>query len=254
MTRWFRSGLCLIAPTLLGAANPVLVPGVSQDKVEIAYSFTGATLLLFGAIRYPGEAAPARDADIVVVLRGPSESITVREKEKLAGLVWANANSAQFRSAPGFYAIASSKPFDKLIDERTAAIYELGLGNLHLSPASGTSAEEQRRFETGLVDLRRRQELFKDGGEKVTITDGVLYSARLSIPARVPVGLFTAETFLIRNGKVLAAATREIDVRKTGFERFVADSAVRWPITYGIIAVAFSLLMGWGAGRVFRRD
>ncbi len=253
MSRWTNLLLVFLAPVLLAASKPLLVPGVSQDKVEIAYSFTGAQLLLFGAIRYPGAEIPAEDTDIVVVLRGPSTSITVREKQKLGGLIWANANSARFRSAPGFYAVASSRPLKQILNERTAAIYELGVGNLHLSPADAASAEQQQRFEKGLIDLRRRLDLYEEGNAKVSISDGVLYSARLSIPARVPIGLFTAETFLIHKGKVLAAATREIDVQKSGFERFVADSAVKSPFLYGLAAIGLSLLFGWAAGRVFRR-
>ena len=81
----------------------------------------------------------------------------------------------------------------------------------------------------------------------------MLYRARVSIPARVPVGRFTAETFLIRDGRVLAAATRNIDIRKSGFERFVARSADRWSFTYGLTAVALSILFGWTAGWVARR-
>lgn len=238
---------------LSAAANPVLVPDVSQRKIEIAYSFTGAELLLFGAILYPGGRVPSQDADIVVVLRGPSESILVREKQKLAGLIWVNAESAQFRSAPGFYAIATSKPLVKLVDERTAAIYELGVGNLQLSPASGAPHLVQQRFERGLIDLRQRTELFEERLNSVEITGGVLYRARLSIPARVPVGRYTAETFLIRDGKVLAAATRDIEIGKSGFERFVAETARSWPFSYGLVAVALSLALGWGAGALFRR-
>jgi len=41
-------------PLLLGASEPRLVPDVSNTQVDIAYSFTGADLLLFGAILYPG--------------------------------------------------------------------------------------------------------------------------------------------------------------------------------------------------------
>jgi len=81
----------------------------------------------------------------------------------------------------------------------------------------------------------------------------VLYRARLTIPARVPVGRFTAETFLIRDGRVLAAAVRDIDIRKSGFERFVARAAERHAFLYGIAAVALSIALGWGAGWVARR-
>jgi uncharacterized protein (TIGR02186 family) len=253
MKRWATSWLIAAWVLLTAATNPVLVPDVSQRKIEIAYSFTGAELLLFGAILYPGGRVPSRDADIVVVLRGPSESILVREKQKLAYLIWVNAESTQFRSAPGYYAIASSKPLKKLVDERTAAIYELGLGNLQLSPASGAAPLVHQRFERGLVDLRERNELFAEKPNSVEITAGVLYRARLRIPARVPVGSYTAETFLIRDGKVLAAATRDVEIRKSGFERFVAESARGWPFTYGLIAVLLSLGLGWSGAALFRR-
>jgi len=240
------------APLLSAQDKPRLVPDVSQREVDIRYSFTGAELLLFGAIIYPGGRTPTQRADIVVVLKGPTESITVREKQKVAG-IWVNADSARFRSAPSYYAVAASRPIGQLVDKRTAAIYELGLGNLQLSPASARRADEQRRFEAGLVQLNTRNGLYGEVAGSVEITDGVLYRARLRIPARVPIGTFTAETFLIQDGKVLAAAVRPIRIRKSGFERFVAFAADRWSFTYGLAAVALSLGLGWAAGALFRR-
>ena len=245
--------LLAATPLLLGQAKPRLVPDVSQDKIEIRYSFTGAELLLFGAILYPGGRAPAADAEIAVVVKGPVQPLVVREKQKVAG-IWMNVEAARFRSAPGFYAVASSKPLSKLVDERTAAIYELGLQNLQLSPGSGAAPEVQRRFESGLVDLMQRQQLYVEDSNGVEITEGVLYRGRVSIPAQVPVGDYTAETFLIQNGRVIAGAVREIHIEKLGFERFVADSAERWSLAYGLVAVALSLLLGWGASALFRRS
>lgn len=237
----------------IGASKPVLVPDVSDRQVQIIYSFTGADLLLFGAILYPGGRAPAHPADIAVVLKGPTQSILVREKAKVAGM-WINADSARFRSAPSFYAIATSRPLDRLVDERTAAIYELGLGSLQMSPASGARPEEQQRFEQGLIDLKRRAGLYVQDPHGVEISDGVLYRARIAIPARVPVGRYVAETFLIQDGKVVAGAVREVRIGKSGFERFVTDAANRWSVTYGLVAVAMSLAIGWGAGALFRRS
>jgi len=243
----------VLAPLLMGQAKPVLVPDVSQRNIEIAYSFTGAELLLFGAILYPGgRARNERPADIVVVVKGPTQSVLVREKEKIAG-IWVNAQRMRYRSAPSFYAIASSRPIAKLVDDRTAAIYELGLDSLQLSPASGAAAPEQARFDAGLVDLKKRAGLYVQSPGAVEITDGVLYRARVTIPARVPVGRFTAETFLIRDGRVLAAAVRDIEIRKSGFERFIAIAADQWSILYGLTAVALSVALGWGAGWVARR-
>lgn len=243
-----------LAPLIMAQARPRLVPDVSQRNIEIAYSFTGAELLLFGAILYPGGRRPsdARPTDVVVVVKGPTQSILLREKEKVAG-IWVNAERLRYRSAPSFYAIASSRPITALVDDRTRAIYELGLDSLQLSPASSAPPTVQARFQRGLVDLKQRAGLYVESPRTVEITDGVLYRARVTIPARVPVGRFTAETFLIRDGRVLAAAVRDIDIRKSGFERFVARSADRRAVQYGLTAVALSVLLGWAAGWIARR-
>ena len=250
-----RTALLALAASsllLMAQAKPVLVPDISSRSVEIRYSFTGAQLLLFGAILYPRGRAPERPADIVVVLRGPVEPIVLREKQKIAG-IWMNADSNRFRSAPSYYAVASSRPINQLVDERTAAIYELGLQNLQLSPGGGALPEKERRFEAGLLDLRRRQGLYAEYPSGVEITDGVLYRATISIPSQVPVGTYTAETFLIDRGRVLAAATREIEIDKTGFERFIALAARRHAFIYGLISVILSLGLGYAAGVLFRR-
>ncbi len=229
------------------------MPDVSQRKVEIAYSFTGAELLLFGAIFYPDGRLPSEKADIVVVLKGPSQKIRVWQKQRLLGTIWANVDSVRFQSSPGYYAIASSRPLVKMVDERTSAIYELGLNNIQLSPADAGDTGKLRQFEYGLVDLKNRNDLFIDRTGTVEITNDVLYRARLSIPARVPTGHYTAETFLISNGRILAAATRDVEIRKSGFERFVARSAENSPFLYGLAAILLSLFLGWAASALSRR-
>ena len=244
--------LALLAPALLGAAKPVLVPDVSARTIEIRYSFTGAQLLLFGAILYPGGRLPSEQAHIAVVVKGPVQPIVVREKHKIAG-IWMNADSHRFRSAPSFYAIATSEPISRLVDDRTAAIYELGLDNLQLSPGGGALPEKERRFEKGLLDLRTRQGLYSQNSRGVEISEGVLYRARIDIPSQVPVGTYTAETFLIADKRVLAAATREIEIGKSGFERYVALAARRHAFLYGIAAVLMSLGLGYAAAWAFAR-
>jgi len=186
------------------------------------------------------------------VLRGPVQPILVREKQRILH-IWMNADSNRFRSAPSFYSVASSRPISDLVDERTAAIYEMGLHNLQLSPGGGALPEKERRFEAGLLDLRRRHGLYAENARGVEISGGVLYRATIAIPSQVPVGTYTAETFLIDRGKVIAAATRDIQIDKSGFERFVALAARRHEGLYGIAAVLMSLGMGWAAAAFFRR-
>jgi uncharacterized protein (TIGR02186 family) len=250
--RFTALAVALLAPLLVAADKPVLVPDVSSRQVQIRYSFSGAQLLLFGAVVYPGGRPPDHDVDIAVVLRGPVQPILVREKQRILH-IWMNADSNRFRSAPSFYAVASSRPIADLVDERTAAIYELGLHNLQLSPGGGALPEKERRFEAGLLDLRRRQGLYSESPQGVEINGGVLYRAVITIPSQVPVGTYTAETFLIDRHKVIAAATRDIQINKSGFERYIALAARRHRLLYGLSCVFLSLGLGWAAATAFRR-
>jgi uncharacterized protein (TIGR02186 family) len=253
VTRRLRPlALLALAPLLAGASKPVLVPDVSARQVEIQYSFSGAQLLLFGAISYPEGRTPRQPADIAVVLRGPVQPILLREKQKIAG-IWMNADSSRFRSAPSFYAVASSRPIHDLVDDRTASIYELGIHNLQLSPGGGSLPEKEQHFEAGLLDLRSRAGLYSENGHGVEITDGILYRAVITIPSQVPVGTYTAETFLIDRGHVIAAATRDIQINKSGFERSIALAARRDRFLYGLACVTLSLGLGWAAALAFRR-
>ena len=67
----------------------------------------------------------------------------------------------------------------------------------------------------------------------------------------MPTGSYTAETFAISRGRVVATAISQIEVRKLGFEGAIASFAENWSLLYGLLAVAISVLMGWVAGRVF---
>lgn len=242
--------LVCAAPLLMGQAEPILVPEVSQSRIEVRQGFTGANLLLYGAVIAP---RGSRDKyDIVVVLKGPTEAVRIREKDRIAG-IWMNAADTDFRSAPSFFAVASSRPVSQIVDERTAAIYELGTDFIQLSPSGQIDPQEQARFARGLVELRQRQKLFQQNPKGVRISEGVLYQARIDLPSNVTTGRYTAETFAIARGRVLASATARIEVVKVGLEGSVVAAAQRWSFVYGLGAIALSLAMGWVAGRLFAR-
>jgi len=246
-----RAAFALIVLVLLGGArDPILVPEVSQHEIRLRQGFTGTELLLFGAILSPEGSRAAADYDIVVVLKGPTQSVVVREKQKVAG-VWVNADSTEFRSAPSYYAVASTKPIGQIVDDKTAAIYELGLSWLQLSPIGAINPEEQARFNAGLVDLNSRNGLYREDEVGVSVSEQVLYQARIYLPSSVPIGNYTAETLAISDGRVVASASSSVEVKKLGFERVIADFAEESSILYGLLAVAISVMMGWVAGRLF---
>lgn len=248
--------LVLIVATVPSAraaaqAEPELVLDISQRQVLIRSTFTGEQLLLFGAILYPGGQKPTGRFDMAVEVEGPLRSVKVREKKRVAG-IWVNADSRSFRSVPGFYGVASTRPITEILDEQNAFIYQIGIGNLAFSPV-GAIDSELRHFQTGLANLKLREGLYAEWPGQVEITEDVLYRARIDLPASVPVGEYKTRAYLISNGSVVASATGRISIGKTGFERFVEVAAADYGFLYGLAAVLISIGLGLGTGLFFRR-
>lgn len=246
--------LYLIAAPAIAAAPTTLITDLSQARIDIDTQFKGADLLVFGAIQYPRGSVPDEPPEIAVVVRGPPQAITLRKKARVAG-IWVNTDSVRFETVPGFYSVATTSPIDKLADERTMAIYEIGVASLQLSPASGTSEAQTQEFERGLIALKRKTGLFADNPGAVIVTQGVLYRARMAIPSAVPVGDYAAEIYLIRDGRVIASSTTPISIGKSGFERWIYVAAQEYSLLYGLAAVASALFAGWIASvAVVRRS
>ena len=219
--KWLFALLALFV--LTGARDPILVPDISQHEVEVRQGFTGTELLLYGAILTPEGQRANGDYDVVVLLEGPTRPIVLREKRRVAGM-WVNADSQTLRSAPSYYAVASSRPIDPAV---------------------------QARFASGLSELMHKTGLYSQNENAVTMTGGVLYRARIYLPSRVQTGTYTAETFAISHGRVVASATSRVEVRKIGMEKAIADFSRRHGFYYGLLTVALSVGMGWMAGRLF---
>ena len=150
--------------------------------------------------------------------------------------------AARYRSAPSFYAVASSRPIARARrraharDLRARARQPAALARVQR--AAGRAGAVRAR--AGRSEAPRRP-LLRGARARSRSPTACSTAPASTIPARVPVGRFTAETFLIRDGRVLAAAVRDIDIRKSGFERFVARAADRSSLLYGLVAVALSV-------------
>ena len=113
----------------LPARSEELVADLTSHLIAITTGFTGASVVLFGATDGPG--------DVVVAVRGPSQEMTVRRKNRVAG-IWVNTQEVTFVNVPSFYAVAASRPIEEILLPATAAFYRLGVTNLKLEPEAPT--------------------------------------------------------------------------------------------------------------------
>jgi uncharacterized protein (TIGR02186 family) len=242
-----RRGIAALLLALLAspaAAQSPLVADISSREIAISTGFAGADLLLFGAVDGRG--------DIVVVVRGPRRSMTVREKNRVAG-VWVNTDSREFVNMPSYYRVAASRPIASFAPRTVLERYEIGEEHLQFALAPGETAEEVDAYRQAFLRNMAYLGLYAGGEGQVSIVDRRLFRTTVSFPANTPTGLYGVEMYLFRDGRLITRRTTPLVVRKVGLESQIYDFAHERAALYGFIAIAVALVAGWIAGAVFRR-
>lgn len=243
------SSMLLAAVTGLSAsataalAQP-LVADLSSHLITITSSYSGTNLLLFGALDQRG--------DVVVVVRGPEQTMVVRRKERELG-IWANRAAVTFEDVPGFYAIAATRPLESLASPSLLTRLGIGTQTLRLRASNDLPPGELAVFRQALVRNLGQSGLYPPETGKVTLLGESLFRTEIRFPANVPTGNYLANVFLIRNNELVTAQTTPLFVRKSGIERTVFEYAYREPFLYGIAAVLMAMMAGWLAEMAFRR-
>ena len=234
--------LGLAAP--LGAADEKLVVDLSTHRIEIDSRFTGTEVIMFGAIKSAG--------DVVVVVRGPGETVAVRRKERSAGL-WLNRDSIKFAEVPLYYAYAASKPVELILPEALRKERQIGLDQLTLVPMIFAAADTLKQSRDALLRERERHALYFEQVGVITFIDANLFRVSLAFPARIPTGDYRVEVLLVDKGRIIAERTTPLIVARVGLAAQLFDFAHRQAAAYAAIAIAAALLAGWLGYIVFRK-
>ncbi|HLM14659.1 MAG TPA: TIGR02186 family protein [Reyranella sp.] len=225
--------------------TPELIVDLSRPRLSITSAFQGESILLFGMFDPPGE--------IVVVVIGPPARETVLRKQRVLGL-WLNTGRQAFDDVPAYYSIAASQPLQRLL-ARSAGGEILSLEDRLQSVQSVGQREHEdlTRFRLGLVEVKRREGLYPAAIGQVTIQANRLFRVELPFPSRLPEGTYEVRTYLLREGRIVAAVSRPLPVGKVGFSAQLAGWADNDGPLYGLGAIFMALLVGWAGGAVMRR-
>jgi uncharacterized protein (TIGR02186 family) len=236
------------AATMLVTSGPAraqaLIADLSNHLVAITTGFSGAQILLFGAVEGSG--------DVVVTVRGPARDETVRRKVRVGG-IWVNGPEVVFQGVPEFYAVFGSKPPQEIVTPEIAEIHQIGTDNLVLRTTSEREPEEIDEFRDALIRAKEREGLYLHDAGRLTFLGARLFRAKLGFPGNVPTGSYTIEVLLVRDGAVVSAQTTPLYISQAGVSAEVYDFAHRQALLYGLICIVLAVGTGWIAGAVFRR-
>jgi len=222
-----------------------LVADISSHLIAITTGFTGTDVVLFGAVDGQGEVA--------VVVQGPEGPVTVRRKDRIAG-VWLNNEKLEFDKVPSYYGVATSAPLQELVAPTVLQRHEIGLDHIRMLPEMNVPAEKISEFRAALIRSKQRQGLYGTEVGQVLFLGQRLFRTTIYFPANVPTGLYTVSVFLIRNGDVVSAQTTPLSVSKIGFSADLTDVARRRSVLYAIAGILLAVAAGWLAGTIFRRS
>ena len=229
-----------------------LVAGLSTDLIQITSSFEGTDIVLFGAIEPTENTGPAKDQDVVMVIRGPDLPMTVRRRERILG-IWVNREQVELRGMPSYYFLASTRPIDDIAPLGTLQRFRLGTANLQATPQGNYQPDQVSAFKAALIRDRKRDHLYWESPTGIEFLSRTLFRARIPIPAAAPPGQYRAEVYLFSGGTVVSAQSSPLFIDKTGFERQVYNYAFQASLMYGIVAVAMSIGLGGASYVIFRR-
>ncbi|MEV8465800.1 TIGR02186 family protein [Fluviibacterium sp. DFM31] len=245
--------LLIIAALLwaLPARAEEVVLGLSQDEVAITATFDGSSLLIFGAVKREEPLPRDSDLDVIITVSGPPGPLDVRRKERRMG-IWVNTDSVHLLHAPSFYAVASTRPLDQILnlDEDQHHIISVDYVMTTVGPAH--AAPDLDVFTDALVRIRSEAELYQQHETGVALDQQTLFRTSLDLPANLVEGIYSTRIFLVRDGAVIDRYDTTIEVHKVGIERWLYNLAHDRPLAYGIMSLVIAIAAGWLASAAFR--
>ena len=250
---------------------------VSPETIDIGLNFAGADVSIGGAA--------AQGADVVLTVDGPLESVKLRKKGKVLGLLWMVVEQAEVKNMPAFHVVYSSRQMDEFlsieeqvrlgVDPTSTAIMSEARA-VDTDDESPLSEEKQAEFKTAL-----RDKYIKDGRYAPCASchrvepaaadaaphtgamapgDGVIrleedgrWETSISLPSDAPEGDYSVRVYYVKDGQVVSSDSAAFSVKKVGIVGSLGTMAEDNAVAYGAMSLAIAIAIGLAIGFIFPR-
>jgi len=247
--RTFLLALAFAASCLPASAEEVVL-GLSSDTVSINTNFDGSEILIFGAVKRDAPIPSEPRLQVIVTVAGPSETKTIRRKEKRFG-IWVNTDAVEIDSAPSFYAISTSTLLGLSLSQTEDVRHRISIPRAIRSIDAPAGITDSEAFTDALIRIKSKSNQYQLNEGKVSVDEETLFRTSIALPAALTEGDYQTRIFLTRGGAVVAQYETSIYVRKVGMERWLFTLSRERAFLYGLLSLAIAIGAGWGASAVF---
>jgi len=248
MLRYIALFLLIALPLKAGEK---IVADLSQSRVGISATFNGSKILIFGAISRDAPTPEGNPMQVIISVSGPLEPVTVRRKDKRAGIIWVNSASVLIDKAPSFYSVATTAPLKEILSDNADQKYKVSVQRAIKSIGAQIASGHAAEFTEALIRIRTNNDLYHVREGAVELMSDTLFRTSIGLPSNLTAGVYTARILITRNKQVVDVFETKLDIQKVGLERWLYNLAHENALYYGLMSLLIAIVAGWSASAVF---
>ena len=219
---------------------------IDPHRIEVGTFYSGTTVRVEGSIPAGYEAA--------VACVGKADTIELKKKARVLGILWMNVGDVVFRDVPSFYVLNTSTRLSELAPPPILEGLQVGYQAIEARTIRSALNGERHELFQELLKLKESERLFSYNEEGVRLRheEGALHlSARCFMPAKAPSGTYEVRLFVFQGGRGELLHTARLVVAPVGATAFISSLVQHHGLLYGVLAVVIALVVGLLTGFVF---
>ncbi len=234
----------------LEMASAELTIKANHNHIKIDFFYHGST------VSVKGTSDP--NTDLVIKITAPDSHEPLKQKGKVAGLLWMNTGTLNFENVPGLYSIHSTGNINDILssDEMDRHVIGYSALNKHIEITPVADEEEKSRWYGEFIKFKESSKLYSTSTEKVSteLKDGKQeYYILTEWPYQAPPGEYLVTVYAVKDLRVVEMAETKVKVEQVGAIKALANMAKNNGAVYGIVSILIALGAGFGVSLIFKK-
>tara|TARA_X000000950_G_C13636992_1_gene545947 strand:+ start:52 stop:765 length:714 start_codon:yes stop_codon:yes gene_type:complete len=209
---------------------------ISQTEVVVRNDNNLPTFYVFG---YKNNNSFA-----ILKIKGPKQKVILQKKKKILNMwTWQKTGEFSYPSLFHFYTNAKENEINFFIKKDMVDNIKL-IGN------------DDDNLKKELIEKKRSLGMYliqNNSFQSVEENNPIFFKIPVKFPINSAEGKYFLTMEIIKDGKKISSKTKELSLKKPGFNSMVYKFAHGFSFLYGLISVIVAVILGVSAGIIFKR-